>query len=220
MSVLIYNILYRHLQRDITLIFLILKKCRKIISDHPVYYTYGTLALVALFPFICTFEYPQAASQTWFSQSERQQAALRVFPEIHLVPLRMCSIFFLPRRVAASTRKNIFDEKDRGERKKGQEPAARDVHAKLFKWAAPDGVAQEIRWNFAQNGKRAAGVLGYANSEIRDFMNDKASERGEGVGPPHRRKEGPTTRWKKDKDKSAGKRAKRASEPVTAWPYN
>jgi len=45
---------------------LVSKKYLKILLDHPVYshYTYGTIALVALFLFICTFEYPQAASQT------------------------------------------------------------------------------------------------------------------------------------------------------------
>lgn len=79
----------------------------------------------------------------------------------------MFPIFFLPRRVAASTRKNIFDEEDR-ERKK-DEPAARDVHAKLFKWAAPSGIRNSVK--FRAKRKKSRGRIG-----LREFRNPRLYE--------------------------------------------
>jgi len=148
-------------------------------SDYPVYphYTYGSIALVALFLFICTFEYPQAASQTWFSQSERRQAALRVFPEIQFVPLRVFPTFFL--LAAASTRKNIFDEKEtrkkekkrkRERRRKNKKKASsRGVHAKLFKWAASGGARNSVK--FRAKREKSRGRIG-----LREFWNPRLYE--------------------------------------------
>lgn len=186
----------------------------KILADHPVYshYTYGTIALVALFLFICTFEYPQAASQTWFSQSA---GSVKSFLGDSVRPSASVSYIFPSSSSSRPLGKIYLTRERERERKKKKASRQLAVCARSF-LSGRRRVAQEIRWNFAQNGKRAAGVLGYANSEIRDFMNDKASG-----WPPHRRKEGPTTRWKKTG--TTGKRSEaseRASEPVTAWPYN
>lgn len=101
-----------------------------------------------------------------------RQVALRVFSEIQFVPLRVFPTFFPPPRHRIHSEKYIRREKERGGKKKVSMQFAVCTRSFL---SGRRRVAQEIRWNFAQNGKRAAGVLGYANSEIRDFMNDKAS---------------------------------------------
>jgi len=148
---------------------LISKKCLKILSNHPVYsyYTYGTIALVALFLFICTFEYPQAASQTWFSQSERQQAALRVFSEIQFVPVRVFPTFFPPPRHRVHSEKYIRQEKERG-RKKGKQ-ATRGVHAELFKWAAQGGARNSVK--FRAKREKSCGRI-----RLREFWNPRLYE--------------------------------------------
>lgn len=147
----------------------------KIISSHPVdsHYTYGAIALVALFPFICTFEYPRAASQTWFSQSERRHAALRVFPEIQFVPLRVFPTFFLPPHCRVHSEKYIRRENERvretdTERKKVSQ-AARGVHAELFKWAALGGARNSVK--FRAKREKSRGRIG-----LREFWNPRLYE--------------------------------------------
>lgn len=63
------------------------------------------------------------------------------------------------------------------------------------------------------------GVLGYANSEIRDFMNDKAS--GWTASSSKGRSDNAVEKDRDNGKESEARRAsERASEPVTAWPYN
>lgn len=60
--------------------------------------------------------------------------------------------------------------------------------------------------------------MGYANSEIRDFMNDKTSERGRAMAHLIVERKVRQRGEKRQRDKR-GKESE-ASEPVTAWSYN
>jgi len=118
--------------------------------------------------------------------------------------------FFSSPRHRVHSEKYIRREKERGRKKRQLAVCTRSFLSGRRR------VAQEIRWNFAQNGKRAAGVLGYANSEIRDFMNDKTS--GWAASSSKGRSDNAM-----EKDRDIGKESQasqRTSEPVTAWPYN
>jgi len=142
--------------------------------------------------------------------SVEASVALRVFSEIQFVPLRVFPTFFSSPRHRVHSEKYIRREKERGRKKRQLAVCTRSFLSGRRR------VAQEIRWNFAQNGKRAAGVLGYANSEIRDFMNDKTS--GWAASSSKGRSDNTM-----EKDRDIGKESQasqRTSEPVTAWPYN
>lgn len=53
--------------------------------------------------------------------------------------------------------------------KKKDEPAARDVHAKLFKWVAPDGIRNSVK--FRAKRKKSRGRIG-----LHEFRNPRLYE--------------------------------------------
>lgn len=66
-----------------------------------------------------------------------RQAALRVFSEIQLVPLRVFPTFFPPPRHRVHSTRKIYSTRERERKKKKASKQLAVVHAELFKWAAP-----------------------------------------------------------------------------------
>lgn len=122
----------------------------------------------------------------------------------------MFPTFFPPPRHRVHSEKYIRREKER--RRKKRQAGKLAVCTRGF-LSGRRRVAQEIRWNFAQNEKRAAGVLGYANSEIRDFMNDKAT--GWAASSSKGRSD---NAMEKDRDNGKEGEARRASERASRLP--
>lgn len=140
-------------------------------SDYPVYshYTYGSIALVALFPFYMYIRISAGCISNLILSVGASAGSVKSFPGDSVRPSARVSYIFPPRRRVHSEKYIRRERERRRENKKDKLVVCTRSFLSGRRW-----VAQEIRWNFAQNGKRAAGVLGYANSEIRDFMNDKA----------------------------------------------
>lgn len=93
--------------------------------------------------------------------------SVKSFPGDSVRPSAYVSYIF-----PSSPRRRVHSEKyirrESRERKK-DEPAARDVHAKLFKWVAPGGIRNSVK--FRAKRKKSRGRIG-----LREFRNPRLYE--------------------------------------------
>lgn len=88
-----------------------------------------------------------------------RQAALRVFSEIQFVPLRVFPTFFPPPRHCVHSTRKIYSTRERErEEKKGERRQLAVLHAELFKWAAPGGARNSVK--FRAKREKSRGRIG------------------------------------------------------------